>query len=720
MALEQILNVWPSTLDCIKWSKDYELAIAAGEQVALLIPVLQKEPDKSRPLTNFKPKLHEEHITSGAGHWCPLFLKTNAFTDKEVPILHPTDFNTWSVGEEQSTRWVVALEWTPLPIAIHQRYALAVLTSNHVLSIWASSSTPTAVESWKRRLIINNVLASYFESADHDENVWRLRRRIRSFAWSPRLYQKLGRLRSRTQYLAVANEWNEIAILAVQTPHGILKQTSRSWKASVLFHFSLPLAEGGSTGHSSQLNHYIRDQRHASHLSWSHWNIETEQACSTLAVLANGRLILKNIKLSGFGVNPKLLLDDDLLIPDLHSSLTGPIQWVPDIFKTSVDDTHLTQMTLCAFADDEVYQLTLKSTDLLNPGIHTRDLNGNWDEISGVSFTQDPSGDVVLHYTSLSSPVSSATSNLAQSVDSGIDNEVLPWQRHILQHQALFNANYELSGKTSVKNWGINSSANGESIATCVTLHPSDQINYAIAASQYCHITVTPAGDRDQGFHFARNCHLEDFGTEAIVFSIRNWVQTSDSATEETDVRLTTDIDPAFMEIGLLRQDVEDGARENQRLHMYQILIIFWESMLTYLRAFQDAVSEGILTDTETLVEMTKEKMMADYGLREKAYRNALRFIEPLSTHELASEQDWVGVCPLETILSIPSHLYDETTVLSQRFIAAHRSASAKFKGHALSDQTYSEKCIICDSAITFEDPFEARCEGDNSHRFGT
>ena len=37
MALQQVVNILPSTPACIKWSKDYELAIAAGEQVVVMV-----------------------------------------------------------------------------------------------------------------------------------------------------------------------------------------------------------------------------------------------------------------------------------------------------------------------------------------------------------------------------------------------------------------------------------------------------------------------------------------------------------------------------------------------------------------------------------------------------------------------------------------------------------------------------------------------------------
>ena len=136
-------------------------------------------------------------------------------------------------------------------------------------------------------------------------------------------------------------------------------------------------------------------------------------------------------------------------------------------------------------------------------------------------------------------------------------------------------------------------------------------------------------------------------------------------------------------------------------------------------RKFDDANSDGALNDPETLVEMIREMILTNYALREKAYRNLLRFIEPFGTHESALEEDGLGICPLETIMSIPSHLYDKATVLSQRLILAYTIASAKIHGRPVNGLALNENCVICGSTIAFEDLFEARCNGENVHRFG-
>ena len=299
----------------------------------------------------------------------------------------PTDFSIWSVGEEESTRSVVALDWTTLPIAKHQRYALGVLTSNHILAVWASNSTPTEAVTWERILIINHVLDSYFKTEEVDENVWRLRRRIRSFAWSPRFYHSSQRTRTRAQYLALANEYNEIILVAIRTPLNVSKPGLKPWDVSVLFHFSICSSTNDPVEYSSQLKDYIQVQRFANHIAWSPWHTVEGKTYSMLALIAGGRLVLKRLKLVGLETDLHLALDDNLVIPGLLQALTGPIKWVPDNFgdNANADEPHSKRIGLCTFSHSEVYELTLYPMDVLEPHIFMRNLDDRWDEVSGTA-----------------------------------------------------------------------------------------------------------------------------------------------------------------------------------------------------------------------------------------------------------------------------------------------------------------------------------------------
>lgn len=86
-----------------------------------------------------------------------------------------------SIGEEQGEISVISIAWSPPGLAIHKRSALAVLTSNNILSLWAPGSDPTRSESWERVLIINE------HHRPNSSATLRPESRIRAFAWADRL-----------------------------------------------------------------------------------------------------------------------------------------------------------------------------------------------------------------------------------------------------------------------------------------------------------------------------------------------------------------------------------------------------------------------------------------------------------------------------------------------------------------------------------------------------
>ena len=107
-------------------------------------------------------------------------------------MLHSENF---SIGEEQSLSTVVALAWSPPGLAKHKRPTLAVLTSNHLLSLWASNSNMAVRTSWERVLIVNHAIRKQLpattssEPKDDGEESFEPNRlqRLRCMAWAPLL-----------------------------------------------------------------------------------------------------------------------------------------------------------------------------------------------------------------------------------------------------------------------------------------------------------------------------------------------------------------------------------------------------------------------------------------------------------------------------------------------------------------------------------------------------
>ena len=109
--------------------------------------------------------------------------KANQFTNEEWPLLDPHSPKDVSIGEEQGDSPVTAVAWSPPGLARHRRPVLAVLTANHLLSLWASNSKIDDSTSWQRVLIANHVDTIAQSSPGLP--------RIRSMAWAPS-YQEFG------------------------------------------------------------------------------------------------------------------------------------------------------------------------------------------------------------------------------------------------------------------------------------------------------------------------------------------------------------------------------------------------------------------------------------------------------------------------------------------------------------------------------------------------
>ena len=149
-----------STQNGLAWSPDGELALAAGEEVYLLLP----HHNDSQP-------------------WKHVRFHVNRFTIDEWPWPEPASFERLSIGEEQALVTVSALAWSPCGLAKHRRSVLAVLTSNLLLSLWTSYADPANPESWERVMIVNDFLIP--ENISTPQRQRRTSQRVRSMTWAP-------------------------------------------------------------------------------------------------------------------------------------------------------------------------------------------------------------------------------------------------------------------------------------------------------------------------------------------------------------------------------------------------------------------------------------------------------------------------------------------------------------------------------------------------------
>lgn len=175
--------------------------------------------------------------------------RINTFTVDEWPMQEPDCFDHFSVGEEQSTSVVTALAWSPPGLAMHKRSVLAVLTSNLVVSFWASVADPLVAASWQRVFVLNNAVKKSWERrclSKHlptlTENQLRRKSRIRSLAWAPRIrqwpekYQHSVETKWGMFLLAVANDDGEVVFLLISSP---FTTESTSWDSHIVKLISL-------------------------------------------------------------------------------------------------------------------------------------------------------------------------------------------------------------------------------------------------------------------------------------------------------------------------------------------------------------------------------------------------------------------------------------------------------------------------------------------------
>ncbi len=178
------------------------------------------------------------------GPWDHVQFRANAFNMEEWPLQDGASFDDFSIGEEQSICIVTAMSWSPCGLAKHRRSVLAILTSNLILSCWASSSDPAASVSWKRILVINNAVRIWWDRIRLSDKKYALtedglrrKLRVRSMSWAPeacpphKKKDPLGATKQGDFLLAVANDDSEISLLLVSSPY---TTRSTSWNCTTI------------------------------------------------------------------------------------------------------------------------------------------------------------------------------------------------------------------------------------------------------------------------------------------------------------------------------------------------------------------------------------------------------------------------------------------------------------------------------------------------------
>ncbi|MCJ1249290.1 hypothetical protein MMC30_006513 [Trapelia coarctata] len=421
---------FPSSTNCLAWSEDGELAIAAGEYVHILIP------NRSRKRDIFQ--------SNSVGPWIQVRVRTNLFTFDEWPTQDPASIEELSLGEEQSTSHAVALAWSPPGLAKHKRSVLAVLTSNLILSLWDPGPNPTEISSWRRAVIVNDCLEEYFKGLKAGESTLRSRKRIRCMGWADAAFDGLKQKQSLGFVLTVINDYKEVVFLTLTTSSQL---------------------KGGSVkvlGHHQHVQDDTKTRQRGYEVSWSSW-ISSENAIQAVLSCTIGGSLLA-IRLH---VKPSQELD---LADGNEAAYQHPgVEVLVEVVSHDGDD----------FASSR------KPLLLGDANKHLR--SPQWDVVSGLCYLDDLCY-IATHLSHMEvfrifydhlSPCKES-SNL---------------QMKLSECRQQFMSEHKLNKMATMKTWGLASFQSY--IASCITLHPSNMIEYNIPTSEKATIVFSHVSMED-------------------------------------------------------------------------------------------------------------------------------------------------------------------------------------------------------------------------------
>lgn len=452
--------------------------------------------------------------------WQHVPLKVPLFSTDELPLREPAPMQSYSIGQEISNSAPTAIAWSSPGLAKHHKCALAVLTANLVLSMWATEGKSQDESSWNRSLIVNDALREYYlsklaEASYHAiplmEERLRLRSRIRAFSWAPGLPGFdhaciVGTQLSYGQHIvAISNDDNHVALVTIHSPTSS-NGTKKAWAAEVLLHFSVTPDSRGIFAMPSNFEGIMEQQRYISHLSWSPWIVENGRYRSMI-MYATNHSVRARIATCEQGT---VKVGDEIVYPDIEVRFNGPMKWSPRIEEED-------KLRLALFTTTGLLCLTISPRDGSVVEKFAHDLDGRWDEISGAVWATAQS-QTRLHVSSLASTLSSPTAVLEVSADRLVQIDSPNWRDQIENNLALFSVKNDLKGNCRARVWGLTISPLGDFIAASSSMHPSDMIEYGPPADRRSTVAINPLRQYGQ---LQKAFPSWNVSAESIIFTIK-------------------------------------------------------------------------------------------------------------------------------------------------------------------------------------------------------
>jgi hypothetical protein len=489
--------------------------------------------------------------------------------------------------------------------------------------------------------------------------------------------------------LAVSNDNNQIVILAVYSPTSKLG-VDDSWSSSVLGCFSIATRCPEVDIDSFTFDDIMDQQRHINHISWSPWITIERGLRSVLAYATNEDLRLRTISY----FDGKLKLGEETICSKVELRFSGPIIWSPEVGFDGM-------LLLSYFTTQKVVFLTVSPNDasILSRKCHY--LDRRWDRISGAVWDTHDRDHPRIHFSSHTSTTQSPTAVLELSSDSvsSISTSDWPyWREQISGSQGHFSAENELKGHANAKVWGLSASPLGEFIASSHTLHPTDMIEYGVAADRTSTIAITNLWGDGNDLSFPAKA----VSAEGIFFTTRKWIEKNVESSDELPP-IREDIRKKLMQSYMPTNEFTISQRRSYELLDLEALSSAFKCNafldVNTLRDRYDILSSCICTPAEPTAlprmliafRLAKElrnlptALCSNHGLSRQILKSHLHLIRLVE--ELISEDEPVPGADVEGELDLESR----------------QSASG-------SPPPCPENCTFCDALIPFSDPSSATC----------
>ncbi|MCJ1310621.1 hypothetical protein MMC25_004286 [Agyrium rufum] len=514
------LSLIPTALDCLAWSEDGELAVAAGETVRILLPNRRRKPS----------------FVVGRGMvvdpWIQVTILVNQFTEAEWRFSAPGSLRSVSIGQEQSNSTVAALTWSPPGLASYGRSCLTILTTNTLLSIWSPGGDPESDSSWTRVMVINENILDYNLFQPPLQEPSRESMQIRAFAWSKISPARIG-AHIPFALLVVSDGasnvyitqfifcWRQQRVQAESTFHMPNFSDETSWGTE-----NSQLRQIRSTEEplASLITSTLNSRDHHHSVRWSAWCLNDEGLYIWISYISGGMeySIRNNYDISE--LNKKSIIRYQDATPQIHRQI--PRAKMNTILKASPSScsgvvwgqasaTHLHLTWILRF-DQNAFSLDRiddDTHDQSKPQVKTvavayptwlgeegqPDKACIWDRVSGICAIpvdrhiseSDTGTDIRVCYATHLGTYNTFGMHLPHqlSIKRGPQkiypllnaNRTSSLQEQILHARMAYGKTNGLNENVMVKIWGLTRLDN--LIVCCISLHPSDRIEYVIPSS---------------------------------------------------------------------------------------------------------------------------------------------------------------------------------------------------------------------------------------------